>query len=72
MTLVSAETVWLALSDAVAVHGQSRIAARAGVPQSVISEVMNGRRGIPASVANALGFIELPKTYRKIAKGVAE
>lgn len=48
---------------------QGAFARRVGIPQSVVSEVASGRRGVPESIANALGYVEAPKRYRKIAKG---
>lgn len=57
------------LRAAVAIEGQGAFARRHGIPQSVVSEVGSERRPVPESIANALGLIELPKRYRRHAKG---
>lgn len=68
METVNEADVRGALREAVAREGQGSFARKNGILQSVVSEVASERRPVPASIANALGFIELPKRYRKHAK----
>lgn len=51
--------------------GQAAWAAKHGIAQSIVSETVRGIRRPSEAVANALGLVELPKRYRKIAKGAA-
>ena len=58
-----------ALAAVAEAEGQRAFAIRCGIPPSIVSEVLAQKRAMPASLANALGFIELPKRYRKFANG---
>lgn len=72
MSDVSEAGVVAALAAAVsAAGGQAQWAAKSGIAQSVVSETLRGIRRPSEAVANALGFVEMPKTYRKLSKGAA-
>lgn len=45
--------------------GQAAFARRAGVPESIVSMVLNGHRDVPEAIANALGFVET-RAFRRI------
>lgn len=48
--------------------GAGKWAAAHGIAPSVVSEVLNERRDIPESIANALGYFRLTR-FRKFATG---
>lgn len=49
------------LADAVELAGsQSAWARKAGIPRSIVSEVLSQKRDIPESIINALGYIVRP------------
>lgn len=45
--------------------GQSRFARAHMIPESVVSMALSGKRDLPQSIANALGFVET-RAFRKI------
>lgn len=65
-TLYTDRDVLAALDRACAGKGGQAAFARANlIPQSVVSMARNGKRDLPQSIANALGFVET-RAFRKI------
>ena len=47
--------------------GQGNFARQHGIPQSILSEVLSGKRDVPETIANALGYVRTV-VFRKITK----
>jgi hypothetical protein len=47
--------------------GQSRFARQHSIPQSIVNEVLHGKRDVSETIANALGYVRVV-IFREITK----